>query len=1222
MRPVALQPRDTAPASQKKSPPTALKQGQTAQAASQHPAASLPRDTVPTATQGQPPVELLKLRDRRTAPFVEPVHFRVWVNGKPATAMLDSGASANFMNPYLTDLIPGIRLSQPQPAATVQLADGSTRECLHVAAASVCMGSSRTTFTEAVEFHVANISLLGYDIILGRPWLAKHNPDIDWRHNVVKLRHDQRTILLEPEAGTSLPPPPEDHPAAHEDSKSDLRSILLSAIQIKKALRTGDELVLAIIKEVTEDKVAADSSAAQHPAASPILAEYPDVFEPPTGLPPTRHVDHHIDLEPGQPPPFKRTYKLSFAMHDELKRQLEKMINSGIIRVSQSPFGAPVLFVKKKDGSFRMCVDYRALNKITVKNRYPLPRIDELLDRLQGATVFSKLDLASGYHQIRIAPEDIHKTAFRTRYGHYEFMVLPFGLTNAPATFMQLMNDVFRAHLDSFVVVYLDDILVYSRNEQEHAEHLRTVLAILREHKLQAQASKCSFFQREVDFLGYVVSADGLKMDSHKVAAVRNWPTPTSVTEVRSFLGLANFYRKFVANAAAISARLTDLTRKDQVFRWGEPQQRAFDALKLAITSAPVLQLPDPDKPFVLETDASDFAMGAVLSQDQGNGLRPVAFESRKFGVHELNYAVHEKEMLAIIHAFTVWKCYLEGRHTTVYTDHASLQYFSTQTSLTRRQARWMELLQSYDHVIRYKPGKDNIVADAISRRPDLQLAALTAAEPPAEFLQSVKQGYTTDAFYTNGQLRSNPLFEQQDDLWHFTSHGQRRLCIPDVPELRSQILHECHDSAISGHFGEAKTLRAVSRHFYWPHMPATVRRYVRTCVPCQRNKPSQQLPGGLLQPLAVPDKRWESVSMDLITQLPKTKAGHDAIFVVVDRLSKMVHIQPTTTTVTARGLAKLYFDTVYRLHGLPRSIVSDRDPRMTGRFWQALFAATGTQLKMSTAHHPQTDGQTERANRTLEQMLRNYVDERLNDWDQHLAAAEFAYNNSIQASTGFTPFYLNYGDDPCTPISLLHSDRVTVPAAGSFIDEINASVTAAQEHLREAQERQKRYADQSRREITFKAGDKVMLSTKHTPISKGPAYKLKARFTGPFKVLKVISPTAYRIQLPPTWRQHNVFHVSNLKPYHDDANEFPDRPAPSKPPAIDMDDDGVEVYEVEAILKKRIRRRRKSIKRQYLVKWKGYPAEDNQWIDFRDLNAAAQQEAIDRDLELPVEGS
>ena len=388
---------------------------------------------------------------------------------------------------------------------------------------------------------------------------------------------------------------------------------------------------------------------------SGILEEYGDVFPEklPYGPPPKRMIDHEIEVVPGSEPPHKNPYRLSNAEMEELRNQVETLLEQGWIRPSSSPYGAPVIFVPKKNGQWRMCIDYRALNKITVKNRYPLPRIEELLDRLHGARYFSKIDLHSGYHQIRVREADIAKTAFVTRYGSFEYLVMPFGLCNAPATFQRIMNTILRDGLDKFVLVFLDDILIFSRTKEEHERHIRTILERLRTEKFFGRLKKCDFFKTEVEYLGFDVGAYGIKPSLSKVQAVADWPVPTSVKDVRSFLGLASFYRKFIQFFSEIAAPLTDLTKKGRAEVWspdvwGAKEEEAFRRLKTAMLTAPVLQLPDFDREFVVTTDASEVSVGAILQQNFGKGLQPICYDSRKLNPAECRYSAYERELLGI----------------------------------------------------------------------------------------------------------------------------------------------------------------------------------------------------------------------------------------------------------------------------------------------------------------------------------------------------------------------------------------------------------------------------------------------------------------------------------------------------------------------------------------------------------------------------------------------
>ncbi|GJW87561.1 putative nucleotidyltransferase, ribonuclease H [Tanacetum coccineum] len=446
----------------------------------------------------------------------------------------------------------------------------------------------------------------------------------------------------------------------------------------------------------------------------PVVRDFTDVFpEDLSGLPPQRQVEFRIDLVPGATPVMKSPYRLAPSKMQELSGQLQEFQDKGFIRPSHSPWGAPMLFVKKKDGSFCMCIDYRELNKITIKNRYPLPKIYDLFDQLQGACYFSKIDLRSGYHQLCVHEDDIPKTAFRTRYGHFKFMVMPFGLTNAPAVFMDLMNRVCKPYLDKFVIVFIDDILIYSKTKEEHEVHLKLVLKLLRKEKLYAEFSKCEFWLQEVHFLGHVVNQSGIHVDPSKIVAVKNWKAPTTPSEVRSFLGLAGYYRRFITNFSKIAKPLTSLTQKNQKYEWGEKEEEGFQTLKNNLCDAPILSLPDGIEDFVVYCDASNQGLGCVLMQ-RG---KVIAYAPRQLKIHEKDYTTHDLELGVVVFAFKTWRHYLYGTKSVIYTDHKSLQHIFDQKELNMHQKRWIELFSDYECEIRYHPSKANVVADALSRK-------------------------------------------------------------------------------------------------------------------------------------------------------------------------------------------------------------------------------------------------------------------------------------------------------------------------------------------------------------------------------------------------------------------------------------------------------------------------------------------------------------------------
>ncbi|KAL8134978.1 hypothetical protein AgCh_009846 [Apium graveolens] len=662
----------------------------------------------------------------------------------------------------------------------------------------------------------------------------------------------------------------------------------------------------------------------------------------------------------------------------------------------------------------RLCIDYRKLNKLTIKNNYPLPRIDNLFDQLKGVKYFSKIDLRSGYHQLKIKPEDIPKAAFRTRYGHYEFLVMSFGLTNAPAAFMDLMNRILKEYLDKFVIVFIDDILIYLKSTEDHAEHLRTASEILRRKKLYAKFSKCEFWLQEVQFLGHVVSHEGIKVDPAKIEAITNWERPKTPTEVRRFLGLIGYYRQFVQDFSKIATPLTKLTRKNEKFKWNEKCEESFQELKKRLITTPILSLPDDQGNFVIYSDASHKGLGCVLKQD--------------------DKVIADSIRLKDLETLFIW------RKCEIYTDHKSLKYIFTQKELNMRQRRWLELIKDYDCTINYHPGKANVVADALSRKERLDMLSIPEelykefqkldlevriCKPDEakmynitfqpELLEKIRKYKEEIMDQDINRLAGGELCTQKDDqgILRFLS----RIWIPPVAELKNEILQEAHNSRYSIHPRCTKMYRDLKENYWWPYMKREIAEWVNKCYTCQRVKAEHQTPRGLLQPLEIPEWKWEHIAMDFIVGLPRTKANHNAIWVIVDRLTKLAHFLPINERFSLDKLVHMYLKEIVMRHGVPVSIVSDRDPRFNSRFWRSFQECLGTKLNMSTAYHPQMDGQSERKIQTIEDKLRVCAINFKGIWDEHLSLVEFAYNNGYHASIGMPPYKALYGHKCRSPV-------------------------------------------------------------------------------------------------------------------------------------------------------------------------------------------------------------
>jgi hypothetical protein len=958
------------------------------------------------------------------------------INHYPVIVLFDSGATHSFISKACGTKV-GLDIYSINEAYGIITPGGK------ILSNQICRMVPIQLGSHLIRTDLLVMDLKGMDVLLGVNWMTQHNVSLDIPSRIVEINlPEQESTIL------------------HLPRQECINSCTYAATGIK-------------LKDI------------------PVVCEYPDVFpDDLPGMPPDRDIEFIIELQPGTAPISKKSYRMPPNELAELKIQLQDLLDKGFIHPSASPWGCPALFVKKKDNSLRLCVDYRPLNAVTIKNKYPLPRIDILSDQLAGAKVFSKIDLRSGYHQIKIRPSDIPKTAFSTRYGPYEYLVMSFGLTNAPAYFMYLMNSVFMQELDKFVVVFIDDILIYSKTPEDHVKHLHVILQRLRDHHLYAKFSKCEFWLDTVKFLGHTISSDGISVDPSKVQEVMDWKPPTSVDQIRSFLGIAGYYHRFIPDFSRIAKPMTELLKKGVKFSWDQKCDDAFHILRDHLTTAPVLAQPDVSKPFDIYCDASGTGLGCVLMQDH----RVIAYASRALRVHEQNYPTHDLELAAVIHALKIWRHHLMGAKCHIYTDHKSLKYIFTQADLNMRQRRWLELIKDYDLEVHYHPGKANVVVDALSRKAHCSCLSVKAFNETlcwemGKFnLEIIPQG-DLNHLSVEATLRDNIILAQQHSkgvgiikqkliqgekkykCFQVDSEGvlwfNKRLVVPKDYKLRKRIMDEAHLSKFSIHPGSTKMYQDLKQNFWWTRMRREIAKYVSECDICQRVKASHLKTAGTLQPLTIPSWKWEDINMDFIVGLPNTSRRHDSIWVIVDRLTKTAHFIPVHTTYIVKKYAEIYMDQIIHLHGVPKTIISDRGAQFVLRFWEQLQDALGTKLIRSLAYHPQRDGQTERVNQVLEDMLRACVLQYDKNGDKCLLLAELSYNNSYQTSLKMAPFEALYGRRCRTPLSWSQTGERKV-FGPNLVSEAEEKIKIIQANLRTTQSQQKSYADIRRRPLRF----------------------------------------------------------------------------------------------------------------------------------------------------------
>ena len=1098
-------------------------------------------------------------------------------------ALLDSGATENFINHrYATHMrLPVKKLPTPRKVFNVDGTPNKKGDIQFYTDLEVRTGQKNTN----MRFFLTDLG--PQRMILGYPWFAAVQPKIDWAKGWID--YAQLPVVI--------------------------KTTNARRAQFTRAVKAcGRRMKLRVATQTKASQLAEQNQTKATPQLPKEYQQHAQVFSEQRAqrFPESRPWDHAIELKKDAPSTLPgKIYSLTQSEQKALQEFIKEHLQKGYIRPSKSPYAAPFFFIKKKDGKLRPVQDYRRINEWTIKNRYPLPLIPELINRVKGATLFSKFDVRWGYNNVRIKEGDEWKAAFITNQGLFEPRVMFFGLTNSPATFQTMMNEIFQEELrEGWVSIYMDDILIHTDSDRpRHRKCVHRILDKLKKHDLYLKPEKCLFEQEEMEFLGVVLKNGTIQMDPTKIKGVADWPKPNNVRDVRAFLGFTGFYRYFIPNYSKIARPLIDLTRKATPFHWEPPQVKAFETLKTIMCRKPILRQPNYDDPFFLLTDASAYGVGAVLSQEGETNprskkpfLHPIAYYSSTFIPAERNYDIYERELLAVLKSLEHWRPHLAAteKPVTVLTDHANLAFWKNPKKVNRRVARWFATLQDYHLRIKHVPGKQHAAPDMLSRRPDadkgeqdnLDLTLL----PPELFIQLTtepsQEWMDLEKSIARAQKQHLQLILKWKSKFNLTLRksttvpnlklwlAQGRFVIPPSETLKREILYHNHGKPTTGHPGRDQTTQRVASHYWWPGLKEWVANYVKGCAPCQQNKiithkrkiPLFHIPA---HPTAFP---FQVVAMDLITQLPKSD-GSDAILTIVDQgCTRAAVFLPCSTTITGEGVAKLYLENVYRWFGLPTKIISDRDPRFTSHFAKALCEKLQIKQNISTAFHPQTDGLSERKNQWIEQFLRLTTNAQQDEWKHWLPVATAVHNNNVNATTKVTPAHALLGYlptlDPLAPTTT-NNERV---------EDRLAKAKAAREQAQAALDR---VADQTP-EDQFQEGERVWLEAKNLALPY-QTRKLAPKRHGPFVITKRVSPVAYQLGLPPTWTIHDVFHASLLTQYKETAEHGVNFHQP--PPEMV---DGEEEYEVQAIMGHRFFG--KGRKLQYLVRWKGYSAADDTW--------------------------
>lgn len=859
-------------------------------------------------------------------------------------------------------------------------------------------------------------------------------------------------------------------------------------------------------------------------------------------------VERHCIPTGNAKPISQRPRRLSPAQRDLVKSLIKDLIDANIVRPSRSPWASPLVLVAKKDGTTRMCVDYRRLNAVTEDIVYPFPRIEDALQALTGSKYFSVMDLVSGFYQIAMHPDDIQKTAFVTPWGLYEFLRMPFGLKGAPFTCQRTVDTIIDGVKYDNALVYMDDCVVFSRTFEEHVSHLESIFKRFEKAGLKFKPHKCFFFCTAINYLGHVVTKDGVSPDPSKLAAVQMFRPPQNVHELQSFIGLTSYFRKFIPNYSVIAAPLRSLLKKNSTFSWEEDQRVAFEALKRALCQPPVLKLfsEKPEFGVQVHTDASRLGLGGLLLQeDEERRYRPVLYLSRSLKGAELNYSSTELEALAVKWALEELRPYLIGRKFQVVSDHHALCWVLRYKEGNQRLLRWSLILQEFDFDVIYKSGILHSAPDCLSRNPPIVADSdqiLAVSHPSQRCCDNMGEEQRQDPFCAKvldilkgalgtkkQQKRAQKKFVTHDDVLYRRDQGpvtnRFLLCLPK--QRQAEALREMHEGRYGGHMGIRRTFDALRSKYYWPKLYADVRRYVRHCDLCQKMKMSTSVPYGLLQPIEV-HSPFHTVGMDIIGPF-KTSRGYKYIIVAIDYLTKFVEAKPLRN-IEAPTVQRFVERRIILKHGCPATIITDRGTQMMARSTEAYFKHRGIRHAATTAYHPAANGLCERANKTIKQMIAMLTSGG-EKWADVLPYVVFCYNTGYQDTVRQTPFFLVYGRDPVLPLDVVYSRRELeeLKEESSYFTVVRERLQKARElaatYIRLAQEKQKEHFDKHHKDIVLERGQLVLLKSPPTGVKSTTSY------TGPHKIVNRLSPVNYEIELANNMGS-DIVHVEKLRPY------------------------------------------------------------------------------------------